>query len=520
MHGSKGLHKALHYQRITTLPPTFKRQGKLFINNEFVQAKHGAELPVLAPRDGQVFAAVANASKDDVDKAVKAAKECFSNPEWRDLAPSHRSAMLRSIGDQLKERSEEFAVLESLDCGKPISEARADMDFCAGVFHYYANLVLDAIEREPLHVGDPKFASIVHKGPIGPVACITPWNYPLMQATMKVAPALAAGCTAVLKPSPLASLTCLQLGELVQGAGLPPGALNVITGGPPNGDAGSWLASHPDIAKLSFTGSSMAGKALLHASADLLRPTALELGGKGCMIVFEDAHIESAVDWCMYGIFTCAGQICSANSRALVHRSVAKQFMDRLAEETRRIKVGDPSDEGTKMGPVISAQSKAKILTFLQGARSQGCQFVAGGSSPDVGDLHGGYYVEPTVLANVPVGSAIWNEEIFGPVLAVNVFDTEDEAIVAANATRYGLADSVMTKDHDRLQRVADRLQSGTVWQNCSQFLDFTTPFGGAKQSGFGREYGAAGLDEYLQHKTVTSAEYGHSWNWFVAGPK
>lgn len=328
----------------------------------------------------------------------------------------------------------------------------------------------------------------------------------------------AAGCAVVVKPSPWASLTTLLLAELAAEAGLPPGAVNVITGGPPGGVAGEVLAADPQLDKLSFTGSGRAGRHLLHASADALRPTSLELGGKGALIVFEDADLDAALDWALCGIFLCTGQVCSATSRLLLQESIADEFLQRVATAASRIVVGDPREPSTQMGPVVSAAQHRSVLEAIYQARVDGATLVTGGGVPaELPEAcEGGWYIEPTVFSDVKHDSRLWREEVFGPVLAVSSFRTEEEAIAAANDTPYGLANGVMSLDEGRCERVASRLGSGVVWQNCSQVLFPNTPFGGFKASGFGKENGSAALDEYLRQKTIIKArEAGHSWHWY-----
>ena len=473
-----------------------------------------------SPRDGTSFAALADMSVADVDKAVDAAK-AVANSEWanRDMADA-RAASLRALGDAIRRDKEALSVVETMDCGKTISESRVDMDACADLCDYYADITPAALAQEtPIALPDADFASRVVASPVGVVAAVTPWNYPLMQAVVKVAPALAAGCPVVLKPSPLASLTCVKLGELVAAdARFPEGALTVLTGGPPAGTddaAAARLLSHPGVDYLSFTGSTRGGRDMLRSSAELVRPTGLELGGKGAMIVFDDAHVESVVDWAMVGIFATAGQICSATSRLLVHASAAAKVVEALHAATARVRLGDPLDEATQMGALISADAAARVLAHVERAQADGATLVAGGVRPPLDDgLADGYFVAPTLLTDVPLESGAWREEIFGPVLSVNTFETEAEAIALANDSPYGLAHAVMSADEERCERVAAALDAGTVWINASQPLWPQTPFGGWKASGFGKEWGEAGLHEYLRYKTITRTTAGSRFSW------
>jgi len=464
---------------------------------------------------------------------VQAARACFDTSGWPQKGAEQRAEVLRSIAAQLREPGKlgELSVIESRDCGKPLAESEVDISFCADVFDYYAEIAPKHLAPQPLPLpggegaGD-NFAARVENEPLGVVGCVTPWNYPLMQAVMKVAPALAAGCAVVLKPSPLASLTCCALGEVAAGAGLPPGALNVITGGPPEalpggGSTGQTLIDHPALDKLSFTGSALAGRKMLEASVAQLRPTALELGGKSAFVVFDDAeeYLDAVVDWVMVGIFSCTGQVCSATSRLIVHKDLEAKLTDRLAEAAAKIRVGAPLAKGTQMGPLVSETQHQKVLGFIRTAESEGCKVRA--PALDIPEeLQGGYYVAPTLLTGVHTSSVAWREEFFGPVLAVTAFATEEEAIALANDTPYGLANAVYSKDPARLARVASRLKSGVVWENCSNVLFQTTPFGGraGKASGFGFEYGVPGLMEYVSQKTVVrSTSPGYSWGAYAS---
>eukprot|EP00908_Phaeocystis_cordata_P025756 Transcript_8235.p1 GENE.Transcript_8235~~Transcript_8235.p1 ORF type:complete len:504 (+),score=208.49 Transcript_8235:80-1591(+) len=478
-------------------------------------------IEVISPRDGKPFATLQDWSAADVDAAVTRGRSHLASSWASRGAVDGRCDVLRRMGAALRERLEEFSQLETLDCGKPIVESRVDIETCAALFDYYAELAPGVLLDEPLAVPDDAFASRVVPHPVGLVGAVTPWNYPLMQAVVKVAPALATGCAVLLKPSPLASLTCEKLGELGADAGLPEGALAVVTGGPPGGaaDGAAALVQHPQLDYLSFTGSGATGRALLHASAEALRPTALELGGKGAMIVFDDAELAAVVDWAMVGIFSCTGQVCSATSRLLVHKPLYEELVARLVEGARKVRTGDPLLEETQMGPIVSAAQKAKVLAAVDAAVAGGAEVLLGGGEAPVAGLEGGYYVQPSLLLDrAPrLGGVAWRDEIFGPVLTIATFETEDEAVELANDSPYGLGHAVMSADAARCERVGARLEAGTVWLNCSQAMWPSTPFGGWKQSGFGREWGAAGMREYLKHKTVTSAPPGYSWGAYGA---
>eukprot|EP00035_Acanthoeca_spectabilis_P029783 m.6399 g.6399 ORF g.6399 m.6399 type:complete len:538 (+) comp3830_c0_seq1:2-1615(+) len=498
-------------RRHLTSPTEQKLDFGLFLDNEYVEAEGGKRLEVLSPADGTPFAAIADAAVADVDRAVASARRTFDDDggAWRQTTPADRAKLLTSMADALERDTDDWAAIESMDCGKTFAESVGDMGFCVNVLRFYAEIVESAMRSTELAV-DEGYAARIDADGCGVVGCITPWNYPLMQAVNKVAPAVAAGCTVVLKPSPLASLTTVMLGDLARQAGVPPGVLNIVTGGPPMGlpEASQALGSHPDLDRLSFTGSGPTGARLLHASADHLRPTSLELGGKGAMLVFPDADLDAVAEWVAVGIFSTSGQVCSATSRLLVHDSIADDLIQRVLTRTAAVVVGHPLDDRSTMGPVVSAEQRDKVQQAIAAAEAEGCTVAAGGSSdPDVGtECQGGYYVQPTVLTDVPITSSAWTDEIFGPVLSVRQFGSENEAVAAANDSPYGLAHAVMTADPDRLARVARRLRAGVVYENCSQMGFANTPFGGCKKSGFGWEWGEAGLHEYIQHKTVVAA--------------
>eukprot|EP00418_Pyrodinium_bahamense_P046111 CAMPEP_0179200840 /NCGR_PEP_ID=MMETSP0796-20121207/99954_1 /TAXON_ID=73915 /ORGANISM="Pyrodinium bahamense, Strain pbaha01" /LENGTH=499 /DNA_ID=CAMNT_0020905397 /DNA_START=45 /DNA_END=1542 /DNA_ORIENTATION=- len=472
---------------------TIRRTSRLFIDNEYVEAEGGATLSVVSPIDGEQFATIAHASASDVDRAVRRARSCFDESNWSKVEAEARAEVLRRIAAALRSPAKlaELSVIESRDCGKPLSESSADISFCADVLDYYAeeapkHLAPKALPLPANEGGEGDFHARIQHEPVGVVGCITPWNYPLMQAVLKVAPALAVGCTVVLKPSPVASLTCCAFGELAVDAGVPRGALNVVTGGPPQelasgGSTGQSLIDHALLDKLSFTGSGVAGQKMLEASARRLRPTALELGGKSAFIVFEDAgeYLDAVVDWVMVGIFSCTGQVCSATSRLIVHRDLEQPLVERLVAAAAGIRVGDPLAEGTQMGPLASEAQRRRVLDVLSEAAASE-------------HLSSGFYVPPTILTGVGTGSRAWREEIFGPVLCVRSFATEEEAVALANDTPYGLANSLYSSDPSRRARVASQLRSGVVWENCSQALFPSTPFGGrpGKASGFGHECG------------------------------
>ncbi|KAG8465168.1 hypothetical protein KFE25_012531 [Diacronema lutheri] len=466
----------------------------------------------LSPRDGLPFGEVHDMGADEVEALIALGSGCAASSWGQRASVERRGAVLRAMAATLRRREAELARLETLDCGKPLRDSLADVRMASSLFDYYADAAPAALADVPLRLDEPPYEARVVPSALGLVACVTPWNYPLLQASAKVAPALAAGCAVVLKPSPLASLSSAELGTIAAEAGAPAGALSVVTGGPPTGaaDGAASLLAHARVAKLSLTGSDAAGVLALRAAAPLLRPTSLELGGKGAMIVFEDAGMPAAVHWLLAGFVANAGQVCSATSRLLVHRPIARALVDALADAVSALVVGDPLSAQTDVGPVISHERRGAIVAAVRAAAAAGATVIAGGEPVSVPGLEGGFYVAPTLLADVPSDCAAWTDEIFGPVLAIRAFETEEEAVRLANDSPYGLAHAVISADAARCERVGAALDAGTVWLNCAQLVWPATPFGGWKRSGIGREYGVAGLNEYLRYKTVSRAPAGH----------
>lgn len=488
-------------------------RDQLFIGNTWCSAENGRTFKVTNPATEDELFQCARASAADVDKAVRNARECFYGPLWgKKSSGKDRAEYLRKMAAALTEKKEEFAILESLDNGKPITEARADIDCCIDFFKYYAKLAdkLDEEKIKQVATEDTDFAVRQVQEPVGVVGLVTPWNYPLMQAAVKVAPAIAAGCTMVLKPSSVTPATCLRLGDLALAAGLPPGVLNIVSG--TGSEAGNALLDHPLVHRLSFTGSSNVGHTVLEAAAKRLVPAALELGGKGAIVVFDDVDIDSTIDWIMVGLFFNAGQICSATSRLIVQRGVADKLLSRLVEKAKSLKVGDPLSESTQLGPMTSREQLNVVSGVVERAVKTGAEIMCGGSQTNVNGK--GFFYEPTILRTSADNEA-WKEEIFGPVLAIHTFETEEEAVRLANDTEYGLGNAVISNDDDRCERVAQQLHAGMVWKNCSNAIPVEAPFGGFGKSGFGKEYGELGLEEYMQTKVIVGAKAGFSWGWY-----
>ncbi|XP_051133050.1 aminoaldehyde dehydrogenase 2, peroxisomal-like [Andrographis paniculata] len=486
---------------------------QLFIGGEWREPLHGKRLPVINPATEHIIGDIPAATAEDVHFAAEAARKAFFSNTWSSTTGAYRAKYLRAIAAKIMERKTQLAKLEAIDCGKPLEEAAWDMDDVAGCFEYYADLAEKLDSEQKAHVSLPMetFKCHVLKEPIGVVALITPWNYPMLMATWKVAPALAAGCTAILKPSELASLTCLELADVCREVGLPPGVLNILTG--LGHEAGAPLASHPFVDKIAFTGSNATGRKIMTSAAQHVKPVTLELGGKSPIVVFEDVDLDKAVEWTLFGCFWTNGQICTATSRLILHESIAAAFLKKLVKWCENIKISDPFEEGCRLGPVISKEQHEKVMTFISTAKSEGATILHGGAKPQ--HLKKGYFVQPTIITDVKTSMQIWREEVFGPVLCVKTFSSEDEAIRLANDTQYGLAAAVLSQNLERCNRLTKALQTGIVWVNCSQPCFCQAPWGGKKRSGFGRDLGPWGLENYLNIKQVTQYFSNEPWGWY-----
>ncbi|HEY6002167.1 MAG TPA: aldehyde dehydrogenase family protein [Anaeromyxobacter sp.] len=474
---------------------------KLVVGGRLVESQDGATLPVVNPATGEkIFDAPAAGAKD-VDLAVGAARRAFEEGPWRTMSPRQRGRLIRKLADLLWERREEFALVESLENGKTFKEAvRGDVAPGAATLAYWSEAPV-RILGEVLPV-DGAFHTYVVKEPIGVVGAIVPWNFPTSLACWKLGPALAAGNTVVLKPSEYTPLTAMKLGELALEAGFPEGVLNVVTGyGDPAGEA---IARHPEVDKVSFTGSIRTARRLIAASGETnLKKLTLELGGKSPQIVFADADREKAMKACFWGIFGNKGEVCNAGSRVLVQAKAYDGFVSELAERARRMVVGDPLDPKTEMGAQVSKRQMETILGYVRSGKDEGARLLAGGERDQEGAKAKGSFVKPTVFGDVKPAMTIAQEEIFGPVLACIRFEDEAEAISIANGTRYGLAASIWTSDVARAHALARRVKSGVVWINCFSEFDDVSPFGGYKQSGWGRDLSHHALDGFLQEKAV-----------------
>ncbi|MGH7537453.1 MAG: aldehyde dehydrogenase family protein [Gemmatimonadales bacterium] len=470
---------------------------ELFIGNEWRPARSGKRFPVENPATEEVIAEVAQGDAADVDDAVAAARACFESDGWRGLSARKRGRMLTKAADLLEARLDEFARLETAHNGKTLFESRIELTMTVNTLRYYGGWA-DKITGDTLPVEGP-FLCYTQREPVGVVGAIVPWNFPLNIASWKFAPALAAGCAIVLKPASETPLTALAFAELALEAGFPPGAFNVVAGG--GSTAGAALVRHPDVDKISFTGSTEVGRQIMRMAADTNKRVTLELGGKSPNIVFADADIAAAVKGAQTGIFYGKGEVCAAGSRLLVESSVHDQVVDQLAAGAKKLTPGDPLDKNTRLGALVSKKQQDTVLSYIKKGVDEGAALVAGGKPVQPNGK--GYYVEATVFDGVTPDMTIAREEIFGPVLAVLTFQGFEEGVKLANRSMYGLAAGIWTKDIQKAHRAARAIRAGTVWINSYNFYDSGAPFGGFKASGFGRDLGKDALDGYLETKTV-----------------
>ena len=464
----------------------------------------------VAPADGRYFTStnpatgaelyeVARGTAADIDRAVTAAREAFEDPRWRDLSQTRRGHLLRRLGDLIGEHADELAQMETLDNGKLLREMRGQMAALPEYYHYYAGLA-DKIQGDVIPTSDRRVLNYTNREPLGVVGAITPWNSPLTLTTSKLAPALCAGNTVVVKPSEYTSATVLRLAQLVDEAGFPPGAINVVTGF--GAEAGQALVDHRGLAKISFTGSTGTGARIAANAASRFIGTTLELGGKSPNIVFDDATVANAAMGVVAGIFAAAGQTCIAGSRVFAQRGIYDELVERVADRARTIRIGDPLRSDTELGPLAFADQRDKVAGYVDIGRAEGATVLTGGRPTDGGGL-GGFFYEPTVLTDVDNSMRVVREEIFGPVAAIMPFDTEDEVTQLANDTEYGLAAGIWTSNLSRAHRLADRLEAGTIWVNTYRAMSPMSPRQGFKNSGVGVEHGTETIREYTRLKSV-----------------
>ena len=471
---------------------------QLFIGGKFVPAADGTTLPTLNPHDNSPIADVAIAGREDVDRAVAAA--AAAQPAWARLSASERGRLLLKLADRIEESAEELARLESLDTGHPLRDSRSlDVPRTALCFRYFGGMA-DKVEGSVIPV-DAGFFNYVLREPVGVVGQIVPWNFPLMFTSWKLAPALAAGNSVVLKPSEITPLTSLRIAEMMAEVGIPDGVVNVIPG--MGSEAGQHLAEHPGIAKIAFTGSTAVGKRVVVASAGNLKKVQLELGGKGANIVFEDADIAAAVNGSAFAIFHNQGQACIAGSRLMLHERIAEEFLERFIALGKSIRLGNPLDPLTEMGPLTSVQHRDRVLRYVDVAREEGGRVLFGGTRPEDPSLALGCYVQPTVVQAKTPRDRVAQEEVFGPFVTVLTFRDDEEALAIANSTEYGLGGGLWTRDIARAHRFAREMRSGMVWINCYKRVHPASPFGGVGLSGYGREMGFEVMREYTQAKSV-----------------
>ena len=479
------------------------RKQKMLINGKWVDSASGKTFPTYNPATGEVLSNVAEGDSEDIDRAVKAARAAFETGPWAKISPSERGRMIWRLADLIEKHTEEFAQLESLDNGKPLKIARiADIPLTVDNFRYYAGWSTK-IEGNTIPMGLAKqgsFHAYTVREPVGVVGQIIPWNFPLLMAAWKLGPALATGCCVVLKPAEQTPLTALRLGELIQEAGFPDGVVNIVPG---YGEtAGAALAGHMDVDKIAFTGSTEVGKLIIHAAAGNLKKVSLELGGKSPNIVMDDADLESAIPGASMAIFFNQGQCCCAGSRLFVEKKVFDKVVDGISQAATKIRVRPGLDPESDLGPLVSEEQLNRVCGYLESGVKEGAKAVVGGSRE--GDK--GYFVKPTVLVNTNDKMKVVQEEIFGPVVTATPFSEMSEIITRANDTVYGLAAGVWTRDVKKAHAIASKLKAGTVWINCYNVFDAALPFGGYKQSGWGREMGHEVLKNYTEVKSVCSA--------------
>ncbi|XP_054726875.1 aldehyde dehydrogenase, mitochondrial [Anastrepha obliqua] len=478
-------------------PNQAPKYTQLFINNEFVDAVSGKKFPTINPATGKLIVEVAEGDKADVDLAVTAAKKAFHrNSEWRTMSPLQRTELMNKLCSLMDRDKQALASLETQDNGKPYAEAVFDVEISIMTLKYYAGWT-DKYFGDTIPAGG--YIAMTRKEPVGVVGQIIPWNYPLLMLAWKWGPALAVGCTIVMKPAEQTPLTALHMAALTKEAGFPAGVINIITGYGPT--AGAAISKHHDVQKVAFTGSVDVGRIVMQAAAQSnLKRVSLELGGKSPIVVFEDADLDLAVDITHEALFSNHGQSCCAGSRTYVHEKIYDKFVAKATAAAKARKVGNPFDESVKQGPQIDEEMMSKVLGYIESGKKQGAKLQCGGKR--IGDV--GYFIEPTVFSDVTDGMKIAQEEIFGPVMSIFKFSNLDEMIERANDVKYGLAAGVITNDINKAIKYANSVDAGSIWINCYDAVLPQTPFGGYKQSGIGRELGKDGLDNYLETKTIT----------------
>ena len=484
------------------------REYLLYSNGNFIPSSSKLTFDSINPFNQEIVARVARANVDDTKIAITAARSAFDNGPWQKMSREERSALIKAASDKINERKSELEQLEIEDSGSTLRKVKDDIYLSARAMNYFSKLALLDPVTPVEGLSKPGFSkNLLVREPVGVVAAITPWNFPLKMAVWKLGPALAAGNTVVLKPSEVTPVTAMELAKIFHEVGFPPGVVNIIPGF--GNEIGDELTSNPMVDKVSFTGSTATGKRIMEHAARSLKKCTLECGGKSANIVLDDADLNIAIDGTLYGIFYHQGQCCEAGSRLFLHASIHDEFVQQLIAKTKKMKIGDPKSFETHIGPVVSQTQRDRVLQYIQSGKQQGATLATGGSVPNNPELQKGFFIEPTIFTNVKNTMTIAREEIFGPVLSVIKFNTIEEAIAQANDSVYGLGGGVWSKDQEKALRVAKQLRAGTVWINEWHLISEKAPFGGYKQSGIGREFGIEGLHEYMEMKHLHIDEIG-----------
>ncbi|ALX50041.1 aldehyde dehydrogenase family protein [Lentibacillus amyloliquefaciens] len=483
----------------------------MFFDGQWTDSKDYKQRDILNPANGEVIAKASEGTAEDAKKAITAARKAFDAGDWPDMAPAERSAFLYRVAAEIDSHHDELTRLETLDNGKTLAEAGYDVSDAADCFRYYAGLIRKP-EGQAYDAPDDIQTMVVHE-PIGVCGLIVPWNFPLLMSVWKIAPALAAGNTVILKPSEVTPVTAVKLFEIFEAAGMPKGTVNLVLGS--GATAGNELAESHHVDKISFTGGTKTGRTIMKAAAGNLKKISLELGGKSPNIVFADADLDTAVDHALYGIFFGAGQVCSSGSRILVEDSIHDQFVERFAERAKNIKVGPGDDTQSEMGPLVSEAHMNNVLDYIAAGKDEGARLVCGGNRIETGAFKNGYFVEPTAFTGTTEDMTIVQEEIFGPVAVFQTFSDEKDAVRLANNTNYGLAGSVFTSDSAKALRVIKKVRAGITWVNTYHTTYNDSPWGGYKQSGIGRSLGTYGLEEYQEVKQINISQQVERSGWF-----
>ncbi|MDY6272604.1 MAG: aldehyde dehydrogenase family protein [Selenomonadaceae bacterium] len=485
---------------------------RMFINGEWVEAASGKTKEIVNPATGEVFARVTRGGREDARRAIAAARAAFDAGEWSEAAATDRASLLVKFADAMEAHVDEIARIETMNNGKSLTEASYDVYDSAACLRYYAGICTKP-SGQTYHVPDPNVHAMTLREPIGVVGMIVAWNFPISLTMWKLAPALAAGNTIVLKPASATPLSAIKLFELMEQVGFPKGVVNLVLGG--GSDVGDELAKNDQVDKIAFTGSIEAGQSVMRAAAENVKGICLELGGKSPIVVFEDADFDTAVDYAAFGMFYNQGEVCSASSRILIQDTIYDQFVEALCKVTRQIKLGNGLEEGVTMGPLITKEHMEKVLAYIEKGKAEGAKVLIGGGRATEGALAKGYFVQPTIFGDCTPDMTIVQEEIFGPVLCLQKFHTEEEAIALANGTTYGLAAGVFTQDTGKALRVVKKIRAGITWVNEFGPVYNEAPWGGYKQSGIGRELGTYGFDEFTEVKQVNIALKPEPTGWF-----